>query len=366
MSELLSGSKRILVFRTGHLGDAVVALPALWAIRKAFPAAKITLLTNESDQSGFLSARSVLPPRGLVDEFLDHPNRTGSGTSLSAAALLAKLIAKRFDTVFYLMPRVRTVMQIERDERFFRLAGIKHLIGFDYARAKWLSTKCGTPSPVLERDADYLLNVVRSGGIGISQTDQCTDLLLSEAEIDNARNFFEDAIAPNLAGRRPVGISPGSKWPSKIWPIDRYIEVAKRLVENDGTFPVVVGGGDDRAAGKLLIKACGIGANAAGVLSVRETAALLGHCRIFLGNDSGPMHLAAAVGTPCVAIFSAIDWDGAWYPFGRRNTIFRRNVVCEGCRVPDCFNDALCLKLVETADVYSACKAALEERSDGR
>jgi ADP-heptose:LPS heptosyltransferase len=364
MSEVISRSKRILLFRTGHLGDAVVALPALWAIRKAFPASKITLLTNGIDQSGFLSARSVLPAEGLIDEFLDHPNRAGGGTSVSAAALLAKLIAKRFDTVFYLMPRVRTVKQIDRDERFFRLAGIKHLIGFDYARAKWLSTKCGTPSPVLERDADYLLNVVRSGGIGISHTDVCTDLLLSASEIENAQRLFDNLIAPYIEGRRLVGISPGSKWPSKIWPIERYIEVAKLLVENDRVFPVIVGGGDDRSAGESIIEACAIGANAAGVLSVRESAALLKQCRIFLGNDSGPMHLAAAVGTPCVAIFSAIDWDGAWYPFGQRNTIFRRNVVCEGCRVPDCYNDALCLKLIETADVYAACKAALNERFD--
>lgn len=362
MLERAPRSERILVFRTGHLGDAVAALPALWAIRKHFPEASITLLTNGSDRNGFLSAHHVLPPVGLIDEFIHYPNKVSGGFAVSAAFLLARLRRKRFDSVFYLMPRVRTVAQMHRDERFFRLAGIKECFGFEYARSKWLSTKCGHPSPVLERDAEYLLDVVRSSGINVSANAIAdTDLLISDAEQSASETFIEEQVLPGLDGRALVGISPGSKWPSKMWPIDRYIAVVQRLVFDENVFPVIVGGAEDRQAGELIVKACGTGAVAAGILSVRETAALLGQCTMFLGNDSGPMHLAAAMGTPCIAIFAAIDWAGAWYPFGNSNTVFRRNVECEGCRVPDCPNDALCLKLIEPEEVISACRAVLSK-----
>ncbi|MBX3292597.1 MAG: glycosyltransferase family 9 protein [Acidobacteria bacterium] len=252
-----------------------------------------------------------------------------------------------------------------RDERFFRLAGIKECFGFEYARSKWLSTKCGHPSPVLERDAEYLLDVVRSSGIDVSKNAIAdTDLLISDAERNAAQTFVEELVLPGLDGRRIVGISPGSKWPSKVWPIERYIAVVQRLVSYENIFPVIVGGPEDRRAGELIIEMSGIGAIAAGRLSVRETAALLGQCEMFLGNDSGPMHLAAAMGTPCIAIFAAIDWAGAWSPFGDGNTVFRRNVECEGCRVPNCPNDALCLKLIEPEEVFSACRATLSKGRD--
>ncbi|QQS33106.1 MAG: glycosyltransferase family 9 protein [Acidobacteriota bacterium] len=322
-------------------------------------------MTNGSDRNGFLSAQHVLPPVGLIDKFIHYPNKAGGGFAASAALLLAKLRIKRFDSVFYLMPRVRTVTQMYRDERFFRLAGIKECLGFEYARSKWLSTKCGHPSPVLERDAEYLLDVVRSSGINVpTNAIEDTDLLLSEAEQGAAETFIEEQVLSGLDGRRLIGISPGSKWPSKVWPIDRYIAVLQRLVADENVFPVITGGPDDRHAGELIVDRCGIGAVAAGSLSVRETAALLGRCEMFLGNDSGPMHLAAAMGTPCVAIFAAIDWAGAWYPFGNSNTVFRRNVECEGCRVPHCHNDALCLKLIEPEEVVSACKDTLRRNCD--
>ncbi|MGE3465976.1 MAG: glycosyltransferase family 9 protein, partial [Pyrinomonadaceae bacterium] len=104
----------------------------------------------------------------------------------------------------------------------------------------------------------------------------------------------------------------------------------------------------------------GVGANAAGRTTVRQSAALLEHCRLYLGNDTGTMHLAASVGTPCVAIFAAIDWPGRWLPFGNRNVCFRRRVECEGCHTADCFNARKCLDLISAAEVYEACSGILE------
>lgn len=357
-------TKRILIFRTGHLGDAVIALPALWAIRAAFPGSHITLLTNRSDNNGFLSAGEVLPPKGLIDAVEAYPPLSGLSSSAAAIALIARLRRGRYDLLFYMPSRVRDAGTILRDKRFFGLAGIRQLVGFDYVMSKRLSERCGHPSPVLERDAEYLLGIVSSAGVNVpSDAIRRTDLLLSAKEISAAESFIEKEVRPRLGDRVLVGVAPGSKWPSKIWPPERFADALRKLVANDGVFPLTVGGTEDRDVGDRIVEACGIGANAAGKLKVRETAALLKHCRIFLGNDSGPMHLAAAVGVPCVAVFAAIDWAGAWYPFGDRNIIFRKNVTCEGCRSPRCPNGLICLTRIETDEVYEACKRLLRERN---
>jgi ADP-heptose:LPS heptosyltransferase len=359
-----SRTKRILIFRTGHLGDAVIALPALWAIRDAFPASHITLLTNRSDNDGFLSAGDVLPSKGLIDAVEAYPPLSGLSSSTAAIALIARLRKGRYDLLFYMPSRVRNAGTIRRDRRFFGLAGIRQLVGFEHVLAKRLSERCGHPSPVLERDAEYLLGIVSSAGVNVpSDAIKRTDLLLSAKEISAAESFIEKEVRSRLGDRVLVGVAPGSKWPSKIWPPERYAETLRKLVSDDGVFPLIVGGGDDHDRGNLILEACGLGANAAGRLKVRETAALLRHCRLFLGNDSGPMHLAAAVGVPCVAIFAAIDWAGAWYPFGDENVIFRKNVTCEGCRSPHCSNGLICLTAIGTDEVYEACKDLLRKRN---
>jgi ADP-heptose:LPS heptosyltransferase len=84
---------------------------------------------------------------------------------------------------------------------------------------------------------------------------------------------------------------------------------------------------------------------------------------LYLGNDTGTMHLAASVGTPCVAIFSALDLIGRWHPFGTENEVFRRSVECEGCFSPTCFNKNKCLDLISAGEVYEACVRILDRRA---
>ncbi|MEP6705349.1 MAG: hypothetical protein ABJB34_11140, partial [Acidobacteriota bacterium] len=112
--------KRILVFRTGHLGDTLVAVPAFWALRDAFPASKIAYLSSaDAANPQYVSARDVLPEKGLFDEWISYPNlASGLRDIVSLLGLALKIRRKRFDAVFYLMTRYRTARQIERDRLF--------------------------------------------------------------------------------------------------------------------------------------------------------------------------------------------------------------------------------------------------------
>ena len=348
--------KRILVFRTAHLGDTVVALPALWSLREAYPDAHIALLSNrDAKNPHYISPDCVLPKEGLVDEFIAYPTNLGKAASVATMASLAvKLRQKRFDTLAYLMPRVRSFAQIERDERFFHLAGIEKILGTDYLRQNRLEEAIPIPTPSVESEADYLLHCLSHDGLIPNEIFR-TDLLLTVEEISRAKSWFTEAAGAVANGSILVAVAPGSKWESKIWPEGRFAAVVERLVSDFRILPVVFGGGEDRETGDRLLTRWKTGINSAGRLSVRESAALLQQCDLYLGNDTGTMHLAAAVGTPCVAVFAAIDWVGKWTPFGDKNQVFRKRVECEGCHSSICHNNHKCLDLITIDEVYAAC-----------
>src|SRR5262249_38222838 len=108
--------------------------------------------------------------------------------------------------------------------------------------------------------------------------------------------------------------------------------------------------------------AWGRGYNAAGALSVRASSMALRNCVLYLGNDTGTMHLAAAAGTPCVALFSARDWPRAWDPHRVPSPGFRTTVVCEGCYLVECVERANeCLTRITVEEVVGGCEALLSE-----
>ena len=148
--------------------------------------------------------------------------------------------------------------------------------------------------------------------------------------------------------------------PAKVWPTDRYEEVVRHLIDEHDIWPVVFGGPEDSGLGERLLGAWGRGYNAAGALGLREAALALKRCRFYLGNDSGPMHLAAAVRIPCVAIFSSREYPGAWYPYGEGHSVFRTEIDCDGCFLTQCLERQMqCMTSIGVAEVLAACRTRL-------
>ncbi|MEP7147991.1 MAG: glycosyltransferase family 9 protein [Acidobacteriota bacterium] len=355
--------KRILVFRTGHLGDTLVGVPAFRAIRDAYPKSKIAFLSS-ADQANpqYVSARDVLPEKGLFDEWISYPNLSSGISDIARLIGLAlKIRRKRFDTVFYLMTRYRTARQIDRDRLFFRLAGIRSIIGSEFIKKHNLPFDIPKPTPRIESEANFLLRLLLEKGIVGSDREFQPDLALTDDERTASREWMEANGVTQYRGPR-IAVGPGSKWESKIWDEARYAEVVRRLVASHDVVPVIFGGAEDRERGSRLIKKWGRGANAAGELDVRKAAAALSECSLYLGNDTGTMHLAASVETTCVAMFSAVDWIGRFEPFGTQHKLFRRSVECEGCHSPICLNKEYpnkCLDLIPADEVYEACASVL-------
>lgn len=354
--------EKILVYRIGNLGDTIISLPAMWAIRKHFADAHLTLLGNSNGRH--VVARDVLPAHGLFDEWLIYPSgaeNQSTTISFDLLKLFARLRLTNYNALVYLAPRSRTAAKVRRDLFFFRAAGIKKFVahtGFVPVPAK----RQGEPLPAVEHEADHLLARICLSGIETPWAGMGSmDLRLTEIENQTARNWFLENCGQAFHEKRLVGIGAGSKWSSKIWSETRFAELGQRLIQELDLFPIVFGGAEDRAAGERLLQIWRRGANAAGQLKIRESAAALQSCSLYVGNDTGTMHLAAAVKTRCVGIFSALDWRGRWYPYGSGHEVLRETVPCEGCLLFECPNDNLCLRAISVEAVFNACRKVIEK-----
>ena len=351
--------KKILVFRIGQLGDTIVALPAMHAVRKHFPEAWIVLLSDRHTGKGYVLAEDLLFKMGLFDDFISYEANLDGSNPRKLLELLPGLRQRRFDLLVYLAPRTRTRLQVWRDLFFFKAAGIRKFIG--HRGLESLPQKQNdVPLSFVEHEADHLLNRLGKSGLPVPNSGAgCTDLKLTIEEKREAKHFISAQLEhENFASL--VGFGPGSKWPSKIWPKERYAEVGRQLISRFGIMPVILGGKEDRIAGDWLLTKWRKGVSAAGKLTVRESAAVLQLCHLYVGNDTGAMHLAAAVGTPCVAIFSAQDWPGRWYPYGNKNCVLRKPIPCEGCMMRICPKKSnQCLLEISVFEVQEACNSML-------
>ncbi|HTA17076.1 MAG TPA: glycosyltransferase family 9 protein, partial [bacterium] len=344
----------ILVYRTGSLGDTVIALPALWALKQNFPSAEFHLLSNQSAESSRIASKSLFEGSDIFAGFIGYPlgGPMGRlGAAWRSLTLLRRLRSMRFDAVAYLAPSNRTPKQVRRDRVFFRLAGIRNMLG-----ARGFSAKSrARPMLIQAFEADCILGRLAHDGLALPPPGGGSfDLKLGPIE-EAAVDGWLDTL-PTDGGRAWLGVGPGSGKPATRWPEDRYAELVGRLIRQWDLWPVVFGGKEDFAVAEGLLAAWGRGYNACGALGVRDATAAMRRCHVYVGNDSGPLHLAASVGVPCVGVYSARDIPGEWYPYGEGHIVLRKQIDCEGCGLTHCVErHNECTLAIEVGELEEAC-----------
>jgi asparagine synthase (glutamine-hydrolysing) len=353
--------KNILIYRIGQLGDTVIALPAMWSVRENFPDARLTLLCDEHPHSHYVLASDLLKNAGIFDEFLAYNvGKSASGAPRDLVQLLQTLRGKKFDTLVYLAPSGRTAARVQRDKLFFRAAGISNFIGMSGFPP--LPPRRGEkPLAPTARESELLLLRLRESGLRIRLHNPRFEIgagAKEEREIDDWLSAQQSADA----GRPWIAVAPGSKMPAKQWPIERYDAVVRDLIGSFDIWPVVFGGTEDSAIGAGLIERWDRGYNAAGALGVRAAQLAMKRCALYIGNDTGTMHLAAAAGVPCVAIFSSRERPGMWYPTGSGHRVFRSDIECEGCQLTICVTrQNECLRRIDAQQVSHAAAEMLTQ-----
>jgi lipopolysaccharide heptosyltransferase II len=350
--------KRILIYRPGALGDTIVAIPTIQALRRRYPDAALALMTVRMDAG--LWADEVLREFVWFDEVITYA--PGDLRKLRAVReLWQRLRQFGADTVVHLSSEQNSPARILRDRAFFALAGIPKFVGGAAASVTWYGRR-RRDDRLYPFEVDRLLSFAVEAGAAPSDR-PVFDLPIGEAARARVDALIEEP--PFDSGRMLVGMCPGSKQPSKCWPVDRYGEVGRRLIDTYGASIVVVGGEQERAAGEQIGRAWPPGRwlNTASRLSILEMAELLRRCTFYLGNDTGAMHLAAAVDTRCVAVFSARSPEHSWHPYGDDHIVIRRRPSCRNCFLTECTRQkSRCLTEISVEDVWSACTRTLVYR----
>lgn len=234
--------QRIVIYRIGQIGDTIISLPAIWAIRQNFPVAHVCLLTDQHPQTNHVLAICVLPREGLLDGYLTYPANSAGVNPKALLALLPKLRRQRFDTLVYLAPRQRTRWQVWRDLAFFRLAGIRYFHahrGFEPLPGPGQ----GGSLPRVQHEADHLLYRLSLSGIPVPPPGEgCMDLRLTDREHAEASDWLTARLGERLGQLPLIALGPGSKWASKLWPAERFVALGQCLIARLGISPIVFGG----------------------------------------------------------------------------------------------------------------------------
>jgi len=353
-----SSVRRVLIFRTGSLGDTVIALPCFHQIARAFPKAERVLLTQIPVHSKFTAAMAVLANTGLVHGDMRYP-----GGTRNLGELLGTILAiRRFrpDVLVHLLPRL-TLKEARRDRMFFRLAGVRRFVGSpaDVVLRHRLDPATG----LRESHASLLARSIAEIGDANVADLANWDLHLTAAEMDKAA----EVLAP-LDGMPLLVCGPGTKMQAKDWGVDNWRALLGRLnARHPAHGLVTIGTGEERELCDSAARGwVGSKVNLAGKLSPRESAAVIGRGRVFIGPDSGPMHLAASVGVPCACVFAARNYPGVWYPAGDRNQIVFHRTDCMGCFLETCVAmQKKCILSVTVDEMELAVESALDPLKAG-
>ncbi len=339
-----------LIYRLGSLGDTVIALPAFHAVRRAFPESRITLLTNKPVSAKAAAAEEVLGRGYFFDEVLDYP--VGTRNPLVLAGLIWRLRRLRVRTAVNLAA-FRSDRASARDRWFFQVGGVERFVGFDLQARDKRPVPDALTGEVEWEAARIARRVAELESVDLEATANW-DLRLTPAEVATGEAQLE-----KLPGDRPVmAFSTGTKVQANHWGLENWEELSRRLAEHLPEWSAVfLGSASEREEAALCAAAwSGRAVNLCGKTSPRESAAVLKRCRLFLGHDSGPMHLAACMGVPCVAVFSARNLPRQWFPRGGdRNRILQRRPECAGCRLEVCIEQGKrCLTDIGVGEVLKA------------
>lgn len=360
--------RRILVRGTNWLGDAVMTTPALLRLREKFPEARITLLT----------------PEKLEQLWGGHPavNKTvpfAPGEGVFAVA--RKLRAGKFDVALVLPNSPRSAIEVF-------LAGIPNRIGYVRPWRNFFLTQTVDPRPgvvkMRKRSAEEIKRLVEKGSETKNQNPEFQKnahqtyeyLLLAAAMGANPEplspQLFVTSQEIEAAGKKfglerisnPIlGLNPGGEYgPAKRWPIERFIAAAEEIRQRMNCTWILFGGKNDAEFTNQIESALGSGSaaiNLAGKMSLRELMALVKRCQVFLTNDTGPMHVAAALGVPVVAIFGSTspELTGPVSSGELKHQIIKSDVACSPCFLRECPIDFRCMNGI---DVERVVKAVLE------
>ncbi|MBI5560476.1 MAG: lipopolysaccharide heptosyltransferase II [Deltaproteobacteria bacterium] len=341
--------ERILVRVPNWIGDAVISLPALSALKEVFSGAGITVLAKPRvapvyENNPAVSGIIVYESNGIHAGFagLVRLSRELKGKCFQ----IAVLFQNAFEAAFLAF-----------------LARVPERVGYARdLRTPLLTRPIPLTGDILKKhQVFYYLNIIKELGGDVPLERPVPRIYVKEGEPYSTDKFIPEK-GFTKEGEFFYGVAPGASYgQAKRWKVEGFKEVIGKISKDLGGVPVIFGGGGDceaaEALSKSLLSVRHI--NLAGKTTLREFIALCARMRFFITNDSGPMHVAAALGVPTVGIFGSTE-PALTGPLGTKATVVRKKVECSPCFKRECpYGHYKCMNGISSEDVYARLQAML-------
>jgi len=362
--ELPRSLQNILIIQLGDIGDVVWSIPTFWAVKNAYPKAKLSLLVRE----GFGSPLTADPSVEYVYEVKRYQGPL-VGRLREQLAFLKRVRNAGFDLVFDLRSDERggfmarltgapfRASLVCREGPFYRNRLFSHLI---YPANENIRVRLGA--------AEQSLRIVK--GFGIPTGDTVPKLFIEPETLGRIKKLAENrgiySAAQDDYSDGFVTLNPFSRWSYKEWPLHNWVAVGAWLWSEYRLPAVIVGSALERKRAETLVKS-GNGIvkmyNMAGETNLAELAALLSLSRLHLGVDSAAPHIAAAVGTPTITLYGPSDWRD-WAPVGEQHQVVTLDMDCSPCHQKGCEGQgrSRCLENMSVGQVQAAIMRAVSPR----
>ncbi len=351
-------AKNILIRGTNWVGDAVISIPAMREIRRIFADAHISLLVRPW-------VRDIYSAVDFVDEVLDYDKDGIHSGAQGFYRLVADLRRRRFDLAILLQNAFEAAFLAWS-------AGIPHRVGYARDGRSFLLTKACSMHPPVQKvhQAYYYLDILSGMGWLPEQIWERKEYPLSiqiavrNADSASAREILRSAGIHE--GDLIIGLNPGAYYgPAKRWLPDRYAAVADELAKHFNAKIVIFGSSNDlRTAEEVAAAMNHPHTILAGRTTLGQLMGLIQEVGLLITNDSGPMHLAAALNIPQLAIFGSTS-EVATGPLSPNAVVIKHPVECNPCFLRECPTDFKCMKCISVERVLTEAQKILESKTRG-
>ncbi|WP_312420589.1 lipopolysaccharide heptosyltransferase II [Anaerospora hongkongensis] len=330
--------KNILIVKLSAIGDVIHALPVAHALKQKYPQARITWIVEKP-------AYDLLTNNPDIDEIIlfDKPRfKSLAGLLKYSPEFSARLREHHFDLALDLQGLFKSAAIVA-------LSNAKQRLG--YCNMRELSHLVSKPVCGKHREGHVVqryLDVARYVDCDVKKAEFILNNTTEEAA--NAAAIAKQAGIPT--DQTYVILAPGTNWPSKCWPVERFGELAAELNRN-GIISVIIGGVSDASLAATICNTCPMAIDLTGKTTLKELAFLMKGASCFVGGDTGPMHLAAAVKIPVVALFGPTSPERNG-PYGDIHTIITVHEECRECWKRECPKGKQCLSAIEVKSVLEA------------
>lgn len=340
-------AKRILITRTDRLGDVILSTPVLRAVREVYPDSFIAMMVRPY-------TKECVEGNPYINEVILY-DKYGIDKSISSSFRFAlELRKRRFDLALILHPTNRMNLMIF-------LAGIPRRVGFNKKLGFLLTKRLPHTKHLGEKhEVDYTLDIVRAIGI-IPKHRSLYMPIKKSVQKSVGETLLRHGV---FESDRLVALHPSASCLSKKWPSKKFAILADRLIDKYNVKIALIDGSDGKAdADETRRNMRRDVIDLSGKTGISELASLLKRCVLFISNDSGPVHLSSAVGTPVISIFGRKDpglGPIRWGPTGRYDIMLHKDVECERCLAHNCDKDFLCLNAIKEDEVLEKAEAILK------